>query len=80
MLFNSLHFLVFFPTIVLIYLMIPRKLRCVWMLAASYYFYMSWNPTYAVLIAFSTVSTFFTGIVLGKAREKKSKNICLICR
>ena len=77
MLFNSLHFLVFFPTIVLIYLMIPRKLRCVWMLAASYYFYMSWNPTYAVLIAFSTVSTFFTGIVLGKAREKKSKNICL---
>ena len=77
MLFNSLHFLVFFPTIVLIYLMIPRKLRCGWMLAASYYFYISWNPTYAVLIAFSTVSTFFTGIVLGKAREKKSKNICL---
>ena len=77
MLFNSLHFLVFFPIVVLCYLIIPRKLRCVWLLAASYYFYMSWNPTYAVLIAFSTVSTFLTGIFLGKAKGKKEKNLCL---
>ena len=77
MLFNSLHFLLFFPIVVVCYLIIPRKLRCVWLLAASYYFYMSWNPTYAVLIAFSTVSTFLTGIFLGKAKGKKEKNLCL---
>ena len=77
MLFNSLHFLVFFPVVVLCYLIVPQRLRCVWLLAASYYFYMSWNPTYAILIAFSTISTFLTGIFLGKAKEKREKNLCL---
>lgn len=83
MLFNSLHFLVFFPVVVLIYLIIPRKLRCVWLLGASYYFYMSWNPKYAVLIAFSTVSTYLTGILLEMAgsieKEQKRRNCKKLC-
>lgn len=69
MLFNSLHFLVFFPVVVLVFLIAPRKLRSVWLLAASYYFYMSWNPKYALLIAFSTVSTYLTGLLLNKVSE-----------
>ncbi len=84
MLFNSLHFLVFFPVVVLIFLMIPRKFRTVWLLAVSYYFYMSWNPKYAVLIAFSTVSTYLTGLLLDRVSEnaeeqKKSryKKLCV---
>ena len=84
MLFNSLHFLVFFPVVVLIYLIIPRKVRCAWLLAASYYFYMSWNPQYACLIAFSTLTTFLTGVLLGKCNEFeeehkriRSKRLCV---
>ena len=61
MLFNSLHFLVFFPAVVLVYLLVPAKARLGWLLAASYYFYMSWNPGYALLIAISTVTTFQIG-------------------
>ncbi len=37
---------------------------------ASYYFYMSWNPQYALLIGFSTVITFFCGIVIERERGK----------
>lgn len=77
MLFNSLHFLVFFPIVVLIYLIVPKKMRCAWLLAASYYFYMSWNPKYAILMAFSTVVTFLTGILLEKCSEKRYKKICV---
>ena len=70
MLFNSLHFLVFFPVVVLIFLIIPGKFRSMWLLVSSYYFYMSWNPKYALLMAFSTVSTYFTGLFLDKVSEK----------
>ena len=33
MLFNSLHFLVFFPAVVLVYLLVPAKARLGWLLA-----------------------------------------------
>lgn len=70
MLFNSLNFLVFFPVVVLIYFVIPSKIKYVWLLLASYYFYMSWNPKYALLILTSTLLTWITG--LGVARFRKS--------
>ncbi len=74
MVFNSVDFLVFFPIVILIYFMIPKKARYIWLLVASYYFYMSWNPKYAVLIAISTVITYLSGILIGKAEERKTKN------
>ncbi|MCI8417871.1 MAG: MBOAT family protein [Lachnospiraceae bacterium] len=66
MLFNSLHFLLFFPVVVLVYLLVPRRWRYLWLLGASYYFYMGWNPKYALLIAFSTVTTYGAGRMLDK--------------
>lgn len=67
MLFNSYDFMLFFPIVIGIYFLIPRKLRYVWLLIASYYFYMGWNPKYAILIAISTVITFISGIFIHKA-------------
>ena len=77
MLFNSLHFLVFFPVVVLFYLIIPRKARGLWLLLASYYFYMSWNPQYALLMGASTVITFITGILLEKSNNDLKKKLCV---
>ena len=57
MLFNSLSFLIFFPIVVLLHFAFPHKVRYIWLLVASYYFYMSWNPKYAMLMALSTVLT-----------------------
>ncbi|MBE6546031.1 MAG: MBOAT family protein [Ruminococcaceae bacterium] len=71
MLFNSIHFLVFFPVVLFLYFVLPKKCRSIVLLIASYYFYMSWNPTYALLILFSTASTFLGGILLTKAQEKQ---------
>lgn len=70
MLFNSIQFLIFFPIVVLLYFAIPRKLRNLWLLAASYYFYMCWNPTYALLIAFSTVITWLSGLLIHRVQTK----------
>lgn len=64
MVFNSLDFLIFFPVVVLVYFLIPLKFQKVWLLFVSYFFYMSWNPKYIVLILFVTVVTFIGGIGL----------------
>ncbi len=39
MLFNSIDFLIFFPIVVGVLFVIPKKLRCLWLLVVSYYFY-----------------------------------------
>ena len=73
MLFNSVRFLAFFPTILIIYFLIPSRSRKIFLLAASYFFYMCWNPRYAVLIAASTITTFLAGIGIEKIRSKKAQ-------
>lgn len=70
MLFNSYNFMIFFPIVVLVYFFIPKKLRYIWLLIVSYYFYMGWNVEYALLIAFSTVATFLSGLLIDRCNEK----------
>lgn len=66
MLFNSLQFLIFLPVVVVLYYLIPDRLKNFWLLLASYYFYMCWNAKYALLILFSTVVTYASGVVMDK--------------
>lgn len=64
MLFNSIEFLIFFPVVVLVYFIIPDRIKYLWLLIASYYFYMCWNAKYAILILISTIITYLSGLVL----------------
>ena len=73
MLFNSIHFMTFFPIVVFIYFVIPGTFKKIWLLAASYYFYMSWNPKYAILIITSTVLTYGSGLFIEKYKYKERK-------
>ena len=73
MLFNSIDFLIFFPIVTIAYFLIPHKFRYLWLLAASYYFYMCWNPKYALLMATSTVITWASGILIDRVNNKKNK-------
>lgn len=69
MLFNSIQFLIFFPIVILIYFVIPCKVRNYWLLIASYYFYMCWNAKYALLIFFSTVVTYLSGLFIERIKR-----------
>lgn len=77
--FNSVHFFIFFPLVTLIYFILPRKIRWIWLLFSSYYFYMSWNPTYSLLLAFSTIITYLSGLLIDSSNSikdnKKSKQL-----
>lgn len=73
MLFNSIEFLLFFPTVVLLYFIIPGKVRMYWLLVVSYVFYMGWNAEYALLLLFSTLVTWISGLLIGHSRAKVKK-------
>ncbi len=75
MLFNSLKFLIFFPVVTLVYFLIPQRVKYLWLLAASYYFYMCWNPEYAILIAISTVITWLSGIFIDKGKTPLARKL-----
>lgn len=70
MLFNSLAFLLFFPIVVSLYWALPQKFRNVFMLLSSYYFYMNWEPIYALLILLSTATTYASALLIEKHAEK----------
>jgi len=70
--------MIFFPVVLLIYFFIPKKIRYLWLLIASYYFYMSWNPKYALLIAFSTMITWLSGLLLGDRGGSKARKYIVV--
>lgn len=73
MLFNSLEFLIFFPIVTLFYFAIPHRFRYLWLLGASYYFYMCWNPRYALLMAASTIFTWLGGAVISRTQSPAAR-------
>ncbi len=75
MLFNSIEFLLFFPLVAVILFLIPKKAQWLWLLISSYYFYMSWNPKYALLILTSTIITFVTSLLIAKADTTNKKKM-----
>ncbi len=71
MLFNSIDFLIFFPIVLIIYFAIPDKIKYLWLLVASYFFYMCWNAKYALLILTSTFITYISGLLIEKIKKKE---------
>ncbi|MBU1238365.1 MBOAT family protein [Myxococcota bacterium] len=73
MLFHSLAFLIFFPTVVFLYFSAPQRLRWILLLGASYFFYMSWKPAYALLIFLTTVVSWGTALAMDKVKNRRRR-------
>ncbi len=77
MLFNSLHFVLFFPLVVAAYFLLPFKYRWAFLLGASYYFYMCWKPEYVLLLLFSTLIDYYAGVQIGKSANPRKRKLLL---
>ncbi len=77
MLFNSLEFILFFPVVATVYFLIPHKFRWAFLLAASYFFYMCWNPAYALLLLTSTLATYTVSLLIPGRKSKRAKKLLL---
>ena len=79
MLFNSISFLLFFPIVCLATASAGGPgARNLWLLACSYYFYMNWEPAYALLLLTSTVVTYLAALGISHYREKAGRKACLV--
>ena len=77
MLFNSIQYAIFLPVVFAVYWLLPHKFRWPLLLAASYYFYMSWNPKYVVLILFTTVVSYAAALLIERCQTKRRKRAVL---
>lgn len=73
MLFNSLHFVFFFPIVVALHFALPFRFRWAFLLAASYYFYMCWRPEYALLLAVSTLVDYVAARRMGMTDDRRRR-------
>jgi len=82
MLFNSIEYFFFLPTVFIVYwFLFGKNIRAqnLFILICSYIFYGWWDWRFLSLIFLSTVVDFFTGIYLNKTTKyKKRKNLLLI--
>lgn len=77
MLFNSQLFAVFLTAVFLLYYILPARFRWVFLLLASYGFYMNLHAAYGLLLFFSTLLTFLLALRLEKAPDQKKKRLRL---
>ena len=78
MLFNSLQFVFFFPAVVAVYFTFPHRYRWIWLLAASYYFYMCWKPGYAILLLLATTIDYTAGRIMGNTEDLRKRRRYLL--
>jgi alginate O-acetyltransferase complex protein AlgI len=73
MLFNSAQFLIFLPIVLIGYFLLPYRLRWIFVLLCSYYFYMCWKVEYVLLIMFSTGYDYVVVRAMGAMTEPKAR-------
>jgi D-alanyl-lipoteichoic acid acyltransferase DltB (MBOAT superfamily) len=71
MLFNSLSYLLFFPVVMAAYWLSPKRWRRALLLAASYFFYMSWLKAYGLLLLALTATNYLLGLLLDRFRDRR---------
>lgn len=73
MVFNSLHFLVFFGIVTSSYFLLAHRFRWMLLLFASCYFYMVFKPEYILILGFTIIVDYFAGILIENNEGQKRK-------
>ena len=69
--FTSISFMFFAAAVLLGYYLVPGKIQWVWLLAASYLFYLGAGVAYLGFILFTTAVTYAAGRIIGGNLEKQ---------
>jgi D-alanyl-lipoteichoic acid acyltransferase DltB (MBOAT superfamily) len=75
MIFNSLDYLFFLPTVYLLYRILPHRLQNRMLLGASYLFYGWWNEKFLFLIIISTMVDYCCGLMIDEGDMKRSRKL-----
>lgn len=75
---NSFGFLFFFLVVSVLYYTVPHRWRWGLLLLASFYFYSSLSPKYVLLLVYSIVAAYGTGLVIARLQGTRGARIWLI--
>src|SRR5215467_4769266 len=78
MLFNTARFFVFLAAVLALHYASPKSLRKYILLAASYFFYMSWNPRFVVLLLTLTAIDYTSGLWIERTQEPRRRKLFLV--
>lgn len=77
MTFNSIQFLIFLPAVLIIYYMLPKRVRWISLLLLSYVFYAGWKVEYLALLLYSTITEFVISNYIFRSKTLLAKRIWL---
>ena len=74
MLFNSFEFLLFLPIVFLLYWFVfkPRRWQNLLIVLASYVFYGWWDWRFLLLIAFTSILSFVSGLLIERFEGRRN--------
>jgi alginate O-acetyltransferase complex protein AlgI len=78
MLFNSIDFLIFFLIVTTIYFILPHKFKWFHLLLASCYFYMVFVPVFIIILGFTIVIDYYSGILIESSSGHRKKQFLII--
>jgi alginate O-acetyltransferase complex protein AlgI len=78
MLFNTTRFFLFLPLVLLAFYCAPRAWRKLILLAASYFFYMCWNPKFILLLLTLTVIDYTSALWMARVESPRRRKLLLI--
>jgi alginate O-acetyltransferase complex protein AlgI len=76
MLFNSLNFAIFLPIVFILYWFVTKgnlRIQNLLLLVSSWFFYVCWDWRFLVLLIFSILLDYYSGIQIYESKGKKKK-------
>jgi alginate O-acetyltransferase complex protein AlgI len=75
---STFLYLIFFFLVTLVYYILPKKVRWVWLLAASYLFCIYASPIFALVLLLVTAIAYGSGLLIARAESRKGKLLWLL--
>src|SRR5258708_7189632 len=78
MLFHTADFFAFLIVVLALFYAVPFRFGKIVLLAASYFFYMCWNPKFILLIWALTLIDYTAGIVMDRVARNRRKLVMMV--
>jgi alginate O-acetyltransferase complex protein AlgI len=75
--FVDIRFLVFLPVVWILHFLLPKRLRWVLLLIASYIFYMAWKPIYGLLLFCITALDYVAALGIARSTTQHERRAWL---
>ncbi len=75
--FHSLAFVIFYPAVLLLYFLLPKRLRLPMLLVSSYFFYMYYQPSLIFLIVGTTAVSWLCSLAISRTQSLPLRRLLL---